>query len=268
MAAVNRNRTRYNTANILALLEWFESRMKELDLFEHVPPNRELSWREKHLAMWIPPKAIKIATASPRAVASGSCVGFNHSRLPSNYYMKDGRPCLKIIAPKNLPEDEPGRTLLMAVKDVRPCLPDKGTREVLEWYYAAGTMSHTKLRERGYEVRDLIKTAVGLPPVFADGRVADPVPKGDRGKEEKIARIREQFGDSSGLMPGSSKTSHHHWKSAMRWAKEYYDREFERRERWRQKLLDLGESDHPHMTFEEFLMHCVEELQNGRGIPR
>ena len=267
MAVVKQNRTRYNTDDILALLGWFEKKMHNLGLVQ--AGELELGWRAQQVALWRPPsEGINLGSVSPQEVVLGECVSFNHSKLPQGWRRKGGLPCLKIIAPKNLPDDDPGRALLMAAKDIRPHLPDSGAREVLRWYYAAGTMSHEKIRDHGQTVLDLIKTTPGLPPVFADNRIATQAPRGDYSKAAKVQRYREHFGDSTTAMGGSSKTPAYHWKSALWWAKEYYEREFERREKWRQKILDLGEFESRHTTFEEFLIDCAARLKDGRGLPR
>ncbi len=158
MAVVKQNRTRYNTDDILALLGWFEKKMHNLGLVQ--AGELELGWRAQQVALWRPPsEGINLGSVSPQEVVLGECVSFNHSKLPQGWRRKGGLPCLKIIAPKNLPDDDPGRALLMAAKDIRPHLPDSGAREVLRWYYAAGTMSHEKIRDHGQTVLDLIKTA-------------------------------------------------------------------------------------------------------------
>ena len=98
-----------------------------------------------------------------------------------------------------------------------------------------------------------------MPSVKISNGIEHPPRK--RSLEERVAHCREQFGDSSGVMSGGSKNPNRHWESRIKWAAWKYQQEWERQEKWRQKLLKHGAKAEPHLSFPEYLRYVADQFE-------
>ncbi len=262
MATITNNRTRYSTKDLLALLTWFESSIEEM-IGEGI---------------WTPPETIVVRTISLKRIGTSSGVKFSQKsngyysrsvgkhKAPNIWETQNGS-ALRIVAPANLPDDDdPSRTAVHAWKDTRPPMPLSVLREIVSWYWSCGKMSHIAVSDHHEDVVNFIQAAGReVPPIYVDNRIHNPVKSVKATKERKIERAAQMHGDTSTRMKGSSRTPQYHWKNTVYWAGEYYNREWERRECWRQKILDLGGEQPKHETFAEYLIYIGTYLkQHGR----
>jgi hypothetical protein len=94
--------------------------------------------------------------------------------------------------------------------------------------------------------------------VRVERRVQTPQARRVRSAEERHEALRERHGFNF-VLEGSSRTSEWYWKSKLDSARSYYEREWDRRDAWRQKLLKEGVEVRAHETWGEFLRRKAEE---------
>lgn len=161
---------------------------------------------------------------------------------------------LNIRAPKHLPETDPLRVLAMAGEE-RSFLSHRVVRDIAKWYmlqcYLPGV---TKDYYRAVN-------QVELPEVEVLERVVNPRPAIKKTDEERVASYLSKHGNPSYIMEGSSKTPQYKWTYELQEMKNYYDREWERREKWRVKAEKLsGEDIRKHLTFGQFLRWAADQI--------
>lgn len=87
--------------------------------------------------------------------------------------------------------------------------------------------------------------------------------------EQSMARLRGLHGDPTREMEGSYATGRYLWERRLSEAAYYYVREWERREKWAQKIRSKVEQEAPgrasHDTFAEHLRKLADEFEAGKG---
>lgn len=81
-------------------------------------------------------------------------------------------------------------------------------------------------------------------------------------QEDRIRRCLNHYGTGKAL-EGSSKTWHGLWSYRIGAARRYYDREYFRREKWREKAEKLGyvfQESETHRTFAEYLRELADRI--------
>ncbi len=238
------NQTRYPSEDILAVLASVREYLLE---------------RMDDDANWKFPTRIRVRSWSSTAINEN--FGVRLSREEPYYYAYgfEEEVCLSIAAPKHLPENDPIRSLVHAA-DGKVMLPVATVEAVARWYVSNCYMH----RQAG--MHQMVRS-VELPEIRVQNRVVDPVKKVTKSTEEKLASYAEKHGDPVYCMQGSSRTPAYHWQHEMRDMANYYEREWERREKWRQKILKLGGEREAHIDFPTYLIWVGKYHQKHGRFP-
>ena len=171
---IEKNGTRYSTKDLESLFDWFERRVKNSKLQY---PHERHAWSLPAESIWSPTKLpLKVQTASRRCVeASGGEFIIRRPRgvgrkIPyPKGRMRKGMPrkaepysLLRILAPKNLPEEEPLRRMALSLEGSE-FLPQVVQKEILVWYWSIGAMPYSLLDKHGESCKDILDKEANLP---------------------------------------------------------------------------------------------------------
>ena len=207
---------------------------------------------------------------------------------------------LSITSPARLlSRQDPLRVLALSRNGQADYLDEETCREILRWYFSEGQILTPSGFQNNWQGRkdasnEIIRfyQSEGVKLGLAQGGIG---PEGTRHKwpvvwnavlsewgkdmpsvkiskgiehpprksslEERVAQCREQFGDSSGVMSGGSKNPTCEWESRIKGAAWKYQQEWERQEKWRQKLLKHGAKAEPHLSFPEYLRYVADQFE-------
>ena len=195
-----------------------------------------------------------------------------HRELPHHYRWGFKETItLSLYAPKHLPEDDPIRSLVLTADGVK-ALPQSVTTEIARWYWNACLLPLPMASKRTGGSERVFGTVVDarlLPVVkVLSGRVDAKKAAARKTPDQKLASLAEKHGDPKYEMAGSSRTNHYLWRERLAMAKEYYDREWERRDKYREKYdVMSGESRPQHLTFPMYLRLLAHHIEETGNLP-
>ena len=209
---------------------------------------------------WLYPEQIRVRSWSPSQSTSPGLDGVKVLRSEPFYYRYgySNNVVLTIVAPKHLPENDPIRSLVHSV-DGKVYLPKTAVGAIARWYLSQCYLAKS-LR------KDFIEN-LDLPEVSVQERRVNPVKTVKKSTAGKIESYIEKHGDPDYAMKGSSRTPDYRWKYELHEMKDYYDREWERRDKWRQKILKLGGEREAHIDFAAYLVFVGKYHQKHGRFP-
>lgn len=237
---ISDNQTRYKTEDLLAVFQCVIDRLRASGQTKHFPTTVKVkSWSAPHGGV---SHAVYLPVHNSRSGPYTYRYGFNKEIV------------LKIQAPKHLPEKDPIRSLVHSL-DGKTFLPPETVQQIAWWYYCHCYVEHTEAQPPLYEV----------PEVAVLRNIVDGKPFVKKTPDEKLYDLKEKHGDPRYIMGGSSRTPDYHWQQDLGVIRNYYDREWARREKWRLKIEKLGEERKAHLSFADYLRLCAHYLDaNGR----
>ena len=177
---------------------------------------------------------------------------------------------LSLYAPKHLPEDDPIRSLVLTADGVK-ALPQSVTTEIARWYWNACLLPFA-FDISNHNRSKVFETVIdphllGVVNVLS-GRVDAKKAAARKTPEQRLASLEEKHGDPNFEMSGSSRTNRYLWRERIAMAREYYDREWERRDKYREKYDILsGESRPQHLTFPMYLRFLAQHIEKTGNLP-
>lgn len=243
------NQTRYCSKDLIGVFKYVIAKERQYD--------SETFTAGHDIASMVPTR-IKIRSYCPQNIGAGPLRNDRHS--PYNYrYGFSDEVVLKLRAPKHLPEEDAVRSLVHSV-DGKTYLPRDTVKQIAWWYYCQFYLSHISNTDNMMSQDSFDPPEVAVLRNIVDSKKFLP-----KTHEEKLESLKEKHGDPGYIMGGSSRTPDYHWHQDLGVIRNYYNREWVRREKWRAKIEKLGEERKAHLSFADYLRLCAHYLDaNGR----